>query len=176
MGGLRGRREQAFEDFCRNEYGRLVAAVALILGSRDLAADAVNEALARAWIRTRRGETLDPLGAWVRVVALNFARDQLRHRAVEHKHAPTIFATSNTGVDDASWGTSVDIRRALSALPPRQREVAVLHYLCDLSVNDIAHELRIASGTVKTTLQHARAALRVSLQDTSKGVANRDAS
>src|SRR5262249_23213757 len=142
---------------------------ALIVGSRDLASDAVNEALARAWIRVKRGALLEPFGAWVRVVALNVARDHLRHRAVELKHAPMLVTDVHSASDPARWGVSVDVRRALETLPPRQREVAVLHYLCDLSVDDIASELHISAGTVKTSLQRARAALKSALEDASEG-------
>jgi DNA-directed RNA polymerase specialized sigma24 family protein len=40
----------------------------------------------------------------------------------------------------------------------------VLHYLEDRSVDDIAHVLGIASGTVKATLSKARATLARSIQ------------
>src|SRR5215471_7167219 len=129
MGGVRGRRDRAaFERFCLDEYGRLVAAVALITGDRDGAADAVDEAMARAWARIRRGRTIEPLGGWIRIVALNIARDQHRHQLVEQKHAPAL-VTPNSDRNHLNWDLSVDVRRALAALPSRQREVAVLHYL-----------------------------------------------
>src|SRR5689334_14083714 len=84
VGGVRGRRDRtAFERFCAEEYGRLVAYVAFIVGDREVAADAANEALARAWRRMRRGEEIESMAGWVRVVALNVARDQFRKRKRE---------------------------------------------------------------------------------------------
>jgi RNA polymerase sigma-70 factor (ECF subfamily) len=169
MGGRRGRRDRdVFERFCADEYGRLVAAVAIILGDPDIAADAVNEALARAWNRVRRGHDIESLGAWIRVVALNHGYDQYRRRAVERRHLPMLVA----GVDEAhnKWGLSLDVQAALAALPRRQREVAVLHYICDLSVTAIADELHISCGTVKTCLQRARVALEGTLQGQREGV------
>jgi RNA polymerase sigma-70 factor (ECF subfamily) len=173
MGGRRGRRDRAFEQFCSNEYGRIVAAVALITGNRESAADAVNEAMARAWSRIRRGQTLDPLGAWVRVVALNIARDGHRHRRVEEKHASALVATIRNDTTHSNWGLSIDVRRALESLPRRQREVAVLRFVCDLSVEEIAAELGIAVGTTKSSLARARIALRGALQERPEEVSAR---
>jgi RNA polymerase sigma-70 factor (ECF subfamily) len=70
---------QQFDDFYREGYARLAAAVGLLTGSRAEAEDAVDEALARAWTRLQRGDEIEALGAWVRVVALNCARGGLRH-------------------------------------------------------------------------------------------------
>lgn len=52
-----------FEDFYANGYSQLVAAVGLMTGSREDAQDAVDEALARAWTVSRRGEDPSP---WAR--------------------------------------------------------------------------------------------------------------
>jgi RNA polymerase sigma-70 factor (ECF subfamily) len=169
MGGKRGRRERdAFEEFCTYEYARLVASIELMLGDRDLAAEAVNEALARAWNRVRRGHAIDTLGAWVRVVAMNVGYDALRKRSVEVKHRGVLAISAANNTDDGGWGLSVDVRAAVAALPQRQREVAVLHYLQGLTVTAIAEELNISAGTVKTCLQRARIALSASLRELSE--------
>jgi RNA polymerase sigma-70 factor (ECF subfamily) len=164
VGTLRGRRNRdAFERFCLDEYPKLVVAVALVIGDTDTAADAVSEALARAWNRVRHGNDIDSLGAWIRVVAMNIGYDFHRRRALENKHYGAFVDDEN--LEHNSWGISVDVQNALAALPRRQREVAVLHYLCDLSVATIAQELHIAEGTVKTTLQRARTTLQHTLGD-----------
>jgi RNA polymerase sigma-70 factor (ECF subfamily) len=54
----------------------------------------------------------------------------------------------------------------LEGLPRQQREVVVLHYFLGLSVDAIADELRVPSGTVKSVLHRARAALAERLVDT----------
>jgi RNA polymerase sigma-70 factor (ECF subfamily) len=59
----------------------------------------------------------------------------------------------------------MDARRALAELPRRQREITVLFYFCDLSVQAIADELHLDAGTVKSTLHKARAALAKVLGD-----------
>ncbi|HET9729971.1 MAG TPA: sigma-70 family RNA polymerase sigma factor, partial [Acidimicrobiia bacterium] len=140
------------------------ASVALVLGDAEVAADAVNEALARAWNRVRKGHDIESLGAWIRVVALHAGYDEHRKRAAESRRYPRLI-TIEPGDEHAGIALSVDVREALEALPRRQREVAVLHYLYDLPVASIASELGISEGTVKTCLQRARAALHGLLQE-----------
>ena len=136
MGVGRGRRDwEAFEQFCTHEYARLVGAVALAIGDADVAADAVNEALARAWNRVRRGHDIETLGAWLRVVALNIGYDEHRRRALERKYQPRLVSGRTAAEADVDgWSVSIDIREALTSLPPRQREVAVLYFIADLTI------------------------------------------
>jgi RNA polymerase sigma-70 factor (ECF subfamily) len=51
------------------------------------------------------------------------------------------------------------VRQALATLSPEHRAVLVLHELCDLSVEEIASQLRVPRGTVKSRLSRGRTAL-----------------
>jgi RNA polymerase sigma-70 factor, ECF subfamily len=57
----------------------------------------------------------------------------------------------------------LDLRDALAALPLGQRQVIVLHHLVGLPVEEVARELRLAPGTVKSRLARGRAAMAGSL-------------
>jgi RNA polymerase sigma-70 factor (ECF subfamily) len=153
----------AFDDFFLFHYGRLVAALTLVTGDRDVASDAVDEACARAWDRHRRGKEIQSLPAWVRVVALNVARGRFRRQKHERRARERLVQLATAGERDVE--AAIDARLALARLPRRQREVVVLHYFLDLSVADIASELDIAEGTVKTSLHRARATLAQVLGD-----------
>lgn len=135
-----------------------MAAVGVIAGSRAVAEDAVQEALARAWERSERGEEIRNLGAWVTTVSLNLSRSALRRRRVERRARERLVRP----VDEPS-AERLDVERSVSALPRRQREVVVLHYLLGLEVKEIADVLGVSDGTVKTSLHRARAALASSL-------------
>jgi RNA polymerase sigma-70 factor, ECF subfamily len=51
---------------------------------------------------------------------------------------------------------SVDLAAGLRTLPMGQRQVIVLHYLVGLPVDEIARQLRLPSGTVKSRLTRGR--------------------
>ena len=132
------------------EFRRVAAAIA---GDRELGADAVQEAFARA-VRKRRsyhgGGTLE---AWVWRIVVNAARDA-RRRA---RPAPT-------GTLAPGGNGHVQLL-PLHLLTERQREVVFLHYYADLGYDEIAAALEIASGTVGATLNAARRTLRGALEE-----------
>jgi RNA polymerase sigma-70 factor (ECF subfamily) len=139
-----------------------VAGVALITGSRAAAEDAVQEALARAWERSGRGEQIESLPAWVTRVAMNLSKSKLRRIRVEAKHRAAVMPTP-VGDGGAASDAKIDIGRALVDLPRRQREVTVLRYYLGLNVAEIARVLELNEGTVKTSLFRARQALASAL-------------
>ena len=57
---------------------------------------------------------------------------------------------------DRDVDASIDLRRAIAALPRRQQEAVVLHYLADLPVDQVATVMRCENGTVKAHLWKAR--------------------
>lgn len=153
--------ELDLDAFLATEYPRVVAAVGMITGNRQDAADAVQDALV-GLLATPPHRPIDNLAAWITVVASNRARDRHRTRAAESR------AFAKVGVDpesteSASTMIDVDLQRALDALPVQQRRICALHYLADQSVESIAHALGVSAGTVKTQLHRARKALAVGL-------------
>ena len=157
--------EIALQEFLHTAYPRLVAAVALVCGSRPAAEDAVQEALLRAWQRSESGQEIESLNAWVTTVALNQARSGLR-RVMAERRARTKMRAQLAG--QPPTGDRIDIERALSTLPRRQREAVVLRYYLQLDTREVAAALRVNEGTVKSTLFRARAALadKLNLKET----------
>jgi len=146
----------------------VVAGIALISGSRAAAEDAVQEALARAWERSERGEQIESLKAWVTTVAMNQVRSGFRRlraeRRARERSGPGGWVQTAGGLPSVPGAEqAVDVRRALMALPRRQREATVLRYYLDLDVVEVARALRVNEGTAKTTLHRARRALAVAL-------------
>ena len=144
--------------FVRDDYARVVNAVAMITGDYPAAEDLVQEALARAWSRR---ETIESLPGWVAVVALNLSRSRWRRLVAERRAGERLAP----GGEVAEPGPEhVDVARALAALPRRQREVAVLRYLLDMSTSDVANSLGVSEGTVKSSLAKARSSLAARLE------------
>ena len=100
---------------------------------------------------------MESLPAWVAAVALNLTRSGWRRTMVERR-ARRRFPERAIRADAPSE-EHVDVATALEALPRRQREVAVLRYLLEMSTAEVAATLGISEGTVKSSLARARAHL-----------------
>lgn len=148
------------ERFARDATGlhaRLVRVVAAVCGDVSLAEECAQEALVRAWERVDDGAGLRSLEAWTVRVALNWCRTQQRRRGAEDRALVRLGSLSEGTPDPAPMDDGV--MAAIAGLPPRQREVVVLHYLLDMGVDDIAVSVGTSSGAVKNALFHGRAAL-----------------
>src|SRR5512141_33326 len=98
-------------------------------GSRAAGEDAVQEALARAWERSSRGENIRNLEAWVRTVAVNLSRSARRRLLAERRAGDRMRRSGPLGgLAPESSADRVDILDALGHLSKRQREVTVLRY------------------------------------------------
>jgi RNA polymerase sigma-70 factor, ECF subfamily len=155
--------ETEIQAFLRDGYPRLVGAVSLVTGDLATAEDAVQEAVVRAWERSERGEQIEVLDRWIAAVAMNLSRSGLRRLRVERLARPRLVAASTV---EGPSEDAVDVRRALAALPRRQREAAVYRYYLDLSTQEIAEAMRTSEGTVKSQLSKARAHLAETLTPT----------
>ncbi len=146
-----------FDAFYRAHRDRLYRALALTTGRPDVAQESVDEALARA---AERWETIAHYrqpDAWAYRVALNCARSTFRRRARFWRHAP------RDRVDDRL--PDPEVNRAVRKLPPKLRLVVVARYYLDWPLETIANALDLPTGTVKSRLSRALAALRRELED-----------
>jgi RNA polymerase sigma-70 factor, ECF subfamily len=153
--------EAEIREFLRTDYRRLVAGLSLLGGSRALAEEAVQEALARAWEQDDRGEHIESLKAWVSVVATNLLRSSFR-RLLAEARAMRRLGRPQEGAPASGEHRSedrVDLHEAIRALPRRQRRVVVLRYFADMSLEEIATFDGTTTGAVKSMLHRARAAL-----------------
>ena len=154
--------------FLASDYPRLVAGLAVVLGGRAAAEDAVQEALARAWERSMRGEHIDSLRNWVAVVAMNLLRSRLRRLAAEHRARERLAVREQARQPSpaplpGSVDEGLDLGRALRTLPRRQREALVLHYFGGLPLAEIARALHTRQGAVQQLLHRGRRSLATAL-------------
>lgn len=146
-----------FEEFYRAELDRVYRALALTLRDPQLAREATDEAMTRAYAHWHRVRGLDNPGGWVYRVGLNWATSWWRRRHRERGLPPSPAATAPP--DPAATA----VQAALAALPLPQRTVVVCRVLLDLSTADTAAVLGLAEGTVKSRLARGLAALRAAL-------------
>jgi RNA polymerase sigma-70 factor (sigma-E family) len=137
-------------------YRRLVVQLYALCGDLADAEDAVQEGFVTAIRKRRELSTVANPEAWVRTVALNRLRSGWRHTSVVRRYQPAVPGPQQP----VEVGPEhVAIVTALAQLNDSQRRVVVLHHLADLSTADIARELGVSEGTVKSRLARARSVL-----------------
>lgn len=146
----------SFDDFYLATRASVLRQVTAMTMDRELAADVVQEAYARAWQRWPRVATLDDPRGWVRTVAWRQAISQHRRAVVAGRLRHLV---SRSEAVHQSSDEQLDLQAALRALPPEARRVLVLKEYAGLSVEEIAAETGVAEGTVKSRLSRARARL-----------------
>jgi RNA polymerase sigma-70 factor (ECF subfamily) len=147
-------------------YQRLVVQLFAFCGEMTDAEDAVQEAFVTALRRQRELARVHNPEAWLRTVAMNRVRGGWRHAAVVRKYqarVPGPQAPVEVGPQH------VALVAALSELDAEQRRIVVLRHLADLGTGDIALELGIPEGTVKSRLARARARLATLLGEEEGG-------
>jgi RNA polymerase sigma-70 factor (ECF subfamily) len=149
-----------FDAFFAGYFDPVARALTITTGSRELAADATQEAFTKAYQRWRRVRSMDRPDGWVYVVAVRAARRAAR------RDRRLLAPPSSEGADPGGGVvTRVSVRDAIATLPPRQREAVVLRYLADLPLADVAEAMGCAVGTVKATLHQALTSLRVEFEE-----------
>lgn len=132
----------------RNE---LVRALSLTLGDEGLAAEAVDEAFTRALHRWGVVGSFDSPEAWIYRTARNWATSRFRRRSRDRRYAHKVghaTATSDSLPDP-------QLTAALAGLPIAHRNVLVLRYYLDWSIESVADALDISPGTVKSRTNRA---------------------
>lgn len=124
-------------------------------------ADAVQEALLRAWQKRETLRDMRCFRSWMTRIMVNVCNGMLRKRAGE-RWVPLEEHMAVTEPPDGERGA---LDESLQRLTPEHRAVLVLHYLEGYRVREIAQMLDIPTGTVKTRLRAARGRMHRELTD-----------
>ena len=160
----RGGDRDAFATIAAESIARLFNIAQLMLRDRDLADDAVQEALVLAWRDLRGLRDLDGFDAWlhrvlVRCVYREAERERRRSaRTVQVREVPNHLDT----VRDVEDRDAID--RGFRRLRPEHRAVLVLRHYLGFSDEEAADALSVPAGTIKSRLNRATSALRAELE------------
>lgn len=156
-----------FEDVVREHEASVYGAALRILGDRDAALDAANQTFLKAYRSIGSYDPSRPIKHWLLRIAVNEAitiaraRTRERARSAPETEAVAIPARSAGPEAEALERESRDaIRGAVAALPELYREVVVLRYFNELSVDEVAAVLGRSASTVGVQLLRARQLLR----------------
>jgi RNA polymerase sigma factor (sigma-70 family) len=142
-----------FTAFYRRTRDEVARALALTLRDNTLAADAADEAMARAYQRWATVSQLDNPAGWTYRTGLNWSRSFLRRQARRPRPSPS----ASTGAEPAMVEPA--IAAAIARLSVDQRAVIVCRFYLDWSEAQTAEALAIRPGTVKSRLARALARL-----------------
>ncbi|MEG2188114.1 MAG: RNA polymerase sigma factor [Clostridia bacterium] len=132
------------------------------LSSWEDCADAVQEALTKAWAKR---QTVEPehFRAWLTRIVINEC-----HNVYRRGKRITLVADVELPLQPM-LENSLALRESLSALPEKLRIPLLLHYLEGFSLEDVSRILRLPMGTVKSRLHHARKAMKNQLEQEDDG-------
>jgi RNA polymerase sigma factor (sigma-70 family) len=137
----------------RRLYPSLVRTAYLLVDTREQAEEVVQEAFAKAFPKWER--LLVP-EAYLRTCVVNGCRRVQRRRGLMRR-TPIFVA------DESARSEHDHVADVVRALPSPMREAVVLRYYLQATDQEIADVLKIALGTVKSTLHRARARLKEEL-------------
>ena len=147
----------SFDAFFRAAKQPLVTMAYLLTGDLQAAQDLTQEAFLRTWSRWTRINKYDDPQAWTRRVLYNLIvskgrSNKVRRRVVE---LPRSVPPPNE--------SHLMLATALRSLPENQMRALVLHDGAGMSVQEVAFEMKVPDGTVKSWLSRGRSAAALSL-------------
>jgi RNA polymerase sigma-70 factor (ECF subfamily) len=166
--------DQAFAVLVRRHRERLWAVAIRMMGDREEASDALQDAFLSAFRAADRFRGESQVSTWLHRIVVNACHDRLRRRKVRPAtptEDDTLDVLSNERVsrsggspDHASQTeTRLDVQAALDLLPLEQRLALTLVDMLGYRVEEAAEILEVATGTVKSRCARGRAKLLPSL-------------
>jgi RNA polymerase sigma-70 factor (ECF subfamily) len=155
----------AFGALTAGRMNQLYAMARLILRDGDQAADAVQDALLRAWVDLRGLREPASFDAWLhRILVRSCYRLAGRRRSrevAEHK----IGLIEEPTTPDAQRDIAIhdQLERGFRRLSPEERAVIVARHYLGLSTTEAALMLGVPAGTIQSRLHRAKASMRAAL-------------
>jgi RNA polymerase sigma-70 factor (ECF subfamily) len=151
----------AFAELVHASVARLDTAARLILRDNELARDAVQDGLFRAWRDLRSLRDPDRFDAWVYRLTVNACLDlarRRRRRPMEVEIVEMFGPTIDDPADAIANRALVD--RVMRRLDEQGRSIIVLHYFLGLPLSEVATCVGVPVGTVKSRLNRALGDMR----------------
>jgi RNA polymerase sigma-70 factor (ECF subfamily) len=157
----------AFAELAGAAYRRLYGIARLMLGDPELAEDAVQEALVRAWRDLPTLRHADAWGSWLHRIVVRACLTEARRRGATRAvpvDAVTPALVPATPDETLAVQRREELHRAFAALSVEQRTVVILHHYLDLPLHEIGETLGLPVGTVKSRLHYALQTMRATLE------------
>jgi len=151
---------QAFERLYRRHVDRIHSLARWLLGHDDVE-DVLQDVFIRVWDKLDTFKGQAAFSTWLHRLATNVVlRKRESARKWEDRHSGSELELDRAQGGTATPGLAVDLEAAVDGLPPKAREVFVLHDMAGYKHSEIGEMLGITTGTSRSQLHHARMALR----------------
>ena len=156
-------RGELVEVLFRRHYTELLRLAVVMLGSREAAEDAVQDAFVALHRNVRSLRDPASAEAYLRSAVLNRSRSWVRRQVTQRAARPLMLvrdeqeSSEDTAVSRDTVGSLVAVMRTLAR---RQREVLACRYVLEMSVAETAQLLAISEGSVKAHTHRGLQALQ----------------
>lgn len=158
---------EAYARLVDRHYERCARIAVRILGNREDAEEAIQDAFLRAFKALEDYEEREQFSAWLTRILVNQCRTVLARSRRRDAIFPDLDPLAYEFAVDAETGdgTWPELEQALSQLPTEQREAIVLKYADDLTYEQMSKITGAGESALKMRVQRAFARLRAILQE-----------
>jgi RNA polymerase sigma-70 factor (sigma-E family) len=158
---MRPSREAEYTEYVQARLGWLRRTAYLLCQDWQGADDLVQVAITRLYTHWGRARDANSIDAYTRTILVRLFIAEKRTPWARRVILAGDHADQPMAVPDHE--ARLDVRAALSSLPPRQRATLVLRFYCDLPVDQAADVLGVSPGTIKSQTAKGLATLRATL-------------
>ena len=161
--------QDVLEQLYHNHFAKTYRSTYMVTGNVQMAEDATQEAFLKAFTNLHTLKDISRFSSWISVIATNCAIDILRRnkRIILTDKENEYLDSNPENSPQESWEqqeTNREVRETLLLMEPEDREILVLKYFNELSIQEIAELVSLPSGTIKSRLFRAREKFRKLLQ------------
>src|SRR5262245_38585760 len=162
----------AFDLIVKNFSGKVMRLAYSILGNRALAEDLTQDVFVRIWTALPAYRGLSTVSTWIYSITRNTCLTALKRARINNAISldePLIRAEAESEAFLHRGSSVIDLPSLLSKVPEKHRQVVMLFYMEEKSYEEVARQLDLPIGTVKTYLYRARKTLMSLLLQEKKG-------
>ena len=158
---------EAYASLVDRHYDRCARIAVRILGNREDAEEALQDAFLRAYRALGSYEDRERFSAWLTRILVNqcrtmLARTRQREAVFPDLETAALALATDERAPEGSWP---ELEHALARLPAEQREAVVLRYADDLTYAEMARITGAGESALKMRIQRAFARLRILLAE-----------
>jgi RNA polymerase sigma factor (sigma-70 family) len=156
---------KAFEYLYDNYSGAVYGIILKIVRSEDFAQELLNDCFLKIWNKISDYDaSKGRLFTWILNIARNIELDKLRSKEYKAK-LKTDDVSENVSISDMQYSQAnnpdyIGVKEIIEKLPVEQKKLIDLMYFQGYSQSEIAEELNMPLGTVKTRVRAAMSTLR----------------